>query len=89
MKAKPFFLFQCGASEYYALSDRRWCQRQLPANIGEGTWKFRRRLCPADLGATYFEAATLLADRPFRILRLQLDEHQSVLECWSPHVKHS
>ena len=83
MRGKSFFFFQRGESDYYALSDTLHCKRQLPRDVGEGTWHFLRRFDPTDL-ADYIQALEFLNGRSICILRLRIREGKSVFECCGP-----
>jgi hypothetical protein len=69
-RAKRFFLYQCGDSDYYALSGTRYIQQRLPKDIAGGEWRFRRPVALEDLGTYYFEAARLLSGIEYCILNL-------------------
>jgi len=87
MRSQPLYLFQCGESDFYAISDTRWCKRQLPRNLAGSDWWFRRRLSAAEIGAHCFEAARLVADRHICLLRLRTDRF--VFECCCPQIAQS
>jgi hypothetical protein len=73
MPKEVIFLFECDDHNYFALARERYSVRHLTDEFGELHWRLRRRLSADEMGAVYFQAARLLADRSICLLRLRSD----------------
>jgi hypothetical protein len=70
MGAKSFYLFQCGTSDFYALSTQKHAKRRLPRDLCDGDWELRSTVTFEDLGPSYIEAEKLVSRTGVCILRL-------------------
>jgi hypothetical protein len=82
MHTGPLYLFRRECDNLYALSDRRWCRRRLPAPSND--WTFSHRIVASEFGAAYFAAAKLVADQGICIWKLKPTESGIVFECCCP-----
>jgi hypothetical protein len=65
-----YHLFQCGDSDYFAVSTRRYAKRQLPKYPSAGEWGYRTSIGARDFGPYIFEVVKLLKAANYFVVRL-------------------